>query len=288
MRLLIIIIALLLGATDDPSKKGRKGNESYRNEQHTEAAQLYREGIDAGTDAKPGILAGLWNNLGATLFRSGEFQQAKDAFTNAIGFARSNEEVSTFAYNAGNTIYSETTQGGSQGPPGALGMAPGMGQQAGGGGEGLQEALEYYKQALLADPTNEDAKYNYEFVKRQLDNQEQNEQDQEQENENQDQNQDQQNEEQQDQNQEQNQDQDQQNQDQQNQDEQQEQQQQNQEQQQNEEQQQQQQQQQQADPTKLSREEAERILQALQNEEQELLRQVMKPQTRPKKVDKDW
>ena len=286
MRLLIVIIALLLGPTDDPSKKGRKGNESYRNQQHGEAAQLYLEGINAGTEAKPGILAGLWNNLGASLFRSGDFEQAKEAFTNAIGFARSNEEVSTFAYNAGNTIYSGTQGGGQQGPPGALGMPPGMGQQGGGSGEGLEEALEYYKQALLADPTNEDAKYNYEFVKRQFDEQQQNQQDQNQENQDQQQNQDQQSDEQQQENQDQ-QEQNQQDQQEQNQDQQQQNQDQQQEQQ-SEQEQQQQQQQQQADPTKLSREEAERILQALQNEEQELLRQVMKPQTRPKKVDKDW
>ena len=287
MRSLIIIIALLLAVTDDPSKKGRKGNESYKNEQHSEAAQLYREGIESGTDAKPGILAGLWNNLGASLFRSGDFQQAKEAFSNAIGFARSDEEVSKFAYNTGNTIYSEVSQGPSQqGPPGSLGMAPQQGVAPQGGGQGLQEALEFYKQSLLADPTNEDAKYNYEFVKRQLDEQQNQDQNQEnQENQDQQQNQDEQNQDQQDQQQNQdqqeNQDQQQQNQ----QDQQQQNQEQNQEQQQQE---QQQQQQQQTDPTKLSREEAERILQALQNEEQELLRQVMKPQARPKKVDKDW
>lgn len=42
------------------------------------------------------------------------------------------------------------------------------------------------------------------------------------------------------------------------------------------------------DPTELSREQAERILQALSNEEEELLRQVQKLPARPYTVEKDW
>ena len=280
MRLLIVIIALAVGITDDGSKKGRKGNENYRKQQHAEASALYKEGLDASQDSKPRILAGLWNNLGSSLFRTGDFQQARDAFSNALGFAESEAEISHFAYNTGNSIYSEAKNANSQQPPPSIsGAPPSSAPAGGGGGQALQEALNYYRQALLADPTNEDARFNYEFVKRQLQEQEQN---QDQENQEQQENQDQQNQEQnQDQENQDQQNQDQQNQDQQNQDQQQENQQEQQ-------QPQEQQQQPQNDPTKLSREEAERILQALQNEEEELLRQVMKPQTRPKKVEKDW
>lgn len=42
------------------------------------------------------------------------------------------------------------------------------------------------------------------------------------------------------------------------------------------------------DPTELSREQAERILQALSNEEEELLRQVQKLPVQPRPVEKDW
>lgn len=44
----------------------------------------------------------------------------------------------------------------------------------------------------------------------------------------------------------------------------------------------------QPDPSKLSPAEAERILQALGNEEETLLRRVAKPQTRARRVEKDW
>ena len=43
-----------------------------------------------------------------------------------------------------------------------------------------------------------------------------------------------------------------------------------------------------ADPDKLTKEQAERILQALQNEEGELLREARKIKGRPRRVEKDW
>jgi Ca-activated chloride channel family protein len=42
------------------------------------------------------------------------------------------------------------------------------------------------------------------------------------------------------------------------------------------------------DPEELSREQALRILQALQNEEEQLLREVQKVKGRPRQVEKDW
>lgn len=44
----------------------------------------------------------------------------------------------------------------------------------------------------------------------------------------------------------------------------------------------------QPDPNRLSQAEAERILQALGNEEETLLRRVARPQTRTRRVEKDW
>ncbi|MEM8485882.1 MAG: tetratricopeptide repeat protein [Bacteroidota bacterium] len=301
MRILLFLLALAIGLGDDGSKSGRKGNELYRNAEHEKAASLFSTGIAEQNTSEPGTVhAGLWNNLGASLHRMGRYDEARQAFGNAVSLAPSNLEIARSSYNAGNNAfeaYQQASQqqiGGMAPPPGAA-QQPGQqppGQQSPGQQgpapelEGMQGALEHYKRAMLADPMNEDAKFNYEFVKRQLENQEQNQdQQQEQDQNNQDQenneNQDQQQQNQDQQNQEQNQDQQQQqNQDSQQQEENQEQQQQ----QQNE----QQQQQPPPDPNKLSKEEAERILQALQNEEEELLRQVMKSQSRPKKVEKDW
>ena len=249
--LIALVMAALLFGPGDGKKNGRKGNALYGQEQYAEAAAAYQEGIRSVQEGGPGAVhSGLLNNLGAALFRSGDAEQAGIAFTSAATMAQAPEDLARASYNAGNAAF-ETQQ--------------------------LEQSLEHYRRALLTDPSNQDAKFNYEFVKRRLQEQQQQQQDQQdQENqENQDQ---QQNDQQQDGEQ-----------DQENQDEQQ-QEQQNQSsddpgQQQEQEQ---QQQQEREDPTQLSEEEAQRILQALENEEEQLLRQVQKMKTRPRRVEKDW
>lgn len=246
--LLYILISMVLFGPGDGKKKGRKGNALYEKELYEEAVEEYRLGLMAMADAGPGpIHAGLLNNLGASLYRTGNMEEAGKAFAAAVQMASSENEIARGSYNAGNAAASNKQ---------------------------LEAALAHYRQSLLADPSNQDAKFNYEFVKRKLDEQQQQQQDQKQD-QDQNQNNDQENQDQQQQ------DQEQENQDQQ---QQQDQQQENQDQQ----QQDQQQQQEQPDPTKLSQEEAQRILEALENEEEQLLRQVQKMKTRPRRVEKDW
>lgn len=247
-QVLIIMIAVLLFGPGDGKKKGRQGNVLYGQEQYEDAMNAYREGIDAVQDDGPGAVhSGLLNNLGAALYRTGDMEQAGIAFSSAGSMALAPEDLVRASYNAGNAAF-----------------------QA----EQLEQALEHYRRALLNDPSNADAKFNYEFAKRRLEEQQQQDQQQDQQDENQE---NQENQDQQDQEGEQ---------DQENQQEQ--------EQQQNSEdpgqqqQEQQQEQEQREDPTQLSEEEAQRILQALENEEEQLLRQVQKMKTRPRRVEKDW
>lgn len=242
-----MLFATLLFGPGDGKKKGRKGNALYAQEQYAEAADQYRLGVSAVSEAGPGpVYSGLLNNLGASLYRTGDTEQAGIAFSGAAQMANTPADLVRASYNAGNAAAT---------------------------GKQLEQALAHYRRALLSDPSNADAKFNYEFVKRQLDEQQQ--QDQQQDKQNQDENKE--NEEQQDGDQKQENDQE-------NQDEQQDQkdsEEQNQEQ-------QEQQQQDQQDPTKMSQQEAERILDALQNEEEQLLRQVQKLKSRPRRVEKDW
>ena len=245
-----LVMAALLFGPGDGKKNGRKGNALYGQEQYAEAATAYQEGIRAVQESGPGaVYSGLLNNLGAALYRTGENDQAGVAFASAATMALAPEDLVRASYNAGNAAFKA--------------------QQ-------LEQSLEHYRRALLNDPSNADAKFNYEFVKRRLQEQQQQQEQQDQQNQdNQDQQQDQQN---------QDGEQDQENQDQQQQD----QQNQDSEGEENQNQQQQEQQQEREDPTQLSEEEAQRILQALENEEEQLLRQVQKMKTRPRRVEKDW
>lgn len=239
-----MLASLFFGPGGDPEKKGRKGNANYARELYVEAANEYRLGVWAIQEEGPGpVYSGLLNNLGAALYREGDTEEAGIAFASAARMATTPEDLVRASYNAGN--------------------AAAANQQ-------LEAALAHYRKSLLADPANADAKFNYEFVKRQLEEgeQQENEQDSEGNDENQDQ---QQNDQEQDSEQEQqqnNQDHNSENQ--------------------NQEREQQQNEREREDPTKLSEEEAHRILQALQNEEEQLLRQVQKMKTRPRRVEKDW
>lgn len=134
------------------------------------------------------------------------------------------------------------------------------------------KAVNYYKKSLRHIADDEDAKHNFELAKKKKKEQEENQQQNQQNQQNNQQQQQQNQNQQQDQNQ----------QDQQNQ--------QNQQNQQQQDQQNQQQQQQQQQPQEMSKEEAEKILQALGQKEKELLQKFKKQQTEASKSknEKDW
>lgn len=138
--------------------------------------------------------------------------------------------------------------------------------------ENYEEALNYFREALKKNPGDTDARFNYELAKRRQQQQEQNEDEQQQQNQEQDQDQNQDN---QDQNQ-------------QNQDQQQNDQQQN-NQQQNPDSEQQQDQEQQPRPQEMTREEAENLLDALEQLERELLENQKKESSQSNaRNEKDW
>ena len=165
-------------------------------------------------------------------------------------------------------------------------------------------ALEQFKNSLRANPENNDARYNYELLKRLMQKNQQQQQNQQQQNKDQ-QNKDQQNKDQQNQDQQQ---QDQQQQDQQNEDEQNQEQQQNEQQQQDQEKQEEEQQKQQQESSEeenekeqaqpqpqdmeemeISEEMARMILEAMRNNEVQYIQQTQKKATKPKDNSKpDW
>ncbi len=250
LRLLIVLLLLPFSA-DDGDEDGRRGNEFYAQQQYKLAAEAYGRGLAALSEETPRFLRyGLLNNLGAALLKSGDAQGAGDAFSRALNSAPAPADVARTSYNAGNASFAA---------------------------QDLESALAHYRESLLADQANEDAKFNYEFVKRRMQQQQQQEQQQkgdqqddeqqgEQEQEGGDQNQEQEQQEQQDDGSQQEQ----------------------QESPSEQEQQEERQGRQDPSPDELSDEQAERILQALQNEEEQLLRQVQRPKTRPRQVEKDW
>ena len=154
-----------------------KGLSHYQNQEY-EAAQEYYESVLG----KRGNQAQAHFGRGSSAFQQGDLETAKYSFEQSL--KADNEQLKSKAmYNLGNTFYQN---------------------------QKTEEALAFYRKALELDPTDKEAKYNYEFLKYQQEppedqqEQDQNKKDQEKEqDQDQEKEQDQKNKEQEDKNQEQ-------------------------------------------------------------------------------------
>ena len=264
---LMIALMLTLNAFAQQERKIiRSGNELFNKQDFEKAEVEYRKALDTKEDSYEAAF-----NLGDALYKQKKYEEALQQFDNLVEGETDKERLGELYHNIGNTLLAMNKP---------------------------QESIEAYKQSLLNRPSSQDTKYNLEFARQLLQQQQQNQQ---QDKNNQQQNQDQQNQNQDQQQDQQNQDQnkDQQNKDQQNQQQnQQEQQDKNKQQQdkgqqeQNKDQQQQQQNGEQQEG-KISKEDAERLLGALENEEKKTQEKVQKQkaqsqQAKKMKIEKNW
>ena len=262
----------------------REGNEAYEAEKYDEAGAQYSQAVIRNPENVKGLY-----NMGDVLYQKGQFQVAAQAFMKAAEGSEAKGEKAQAFHNLGNALLAWGEKSEKEGQGGGMQPSP----QATGQSEEEQpptpmelfkQSVEAYKSALRLNPSDPDSKYNLSYAMRKL-------QQQQQKQENQDQNQDQDKKDQQDQKDEQEK-QDQQDQQDQKQDQQDQQQQdkQNQQDQQNQEQNQQKPQNAQNQPQALTREEAERILEMLKNNEEQIQDKLQKRKARVKKVkvDKDW
>jgi hypothetical protein len=192
-------------------------------------------------------------NLGGALYMQNNYLDATAVYDTLRTFRMDDDTRSQSYYNMGNSL---------------LKLAKDSSQLA---AEALQSSVESFKQSLRLNPDDLDAKYNLAYAQSLLDQQQQQQQQQ--------------------QNQQDQQEQQEQQQDQQQQEQQQEQQQQEQQQQEQQQQEQQQQEQRQNQPQQISKEDAERMLEAMKNDEKETLDKMMQAQVkamRRVKSEKDW
>ena len=188
-RFLIFILALSLPAvfaSAQPDRSDvRKGNRDFRTEDWKEAEIDYRKAL-----VKDSTSLAANYNLANTLYKMGDYGQAAKGYSALKDVAPASDIASDWYYNTGNA--SAQTKD-------------------------WQAAVEAYRQSLLLNPGDMDAKENYIYAKKMLQNQQQNQNQDQNKDQNQDQNKDQnqdQNNQNQDQNKDQNQDQNNQNQDQ--------------------------------------------------------------------------
>ena len=135
------LLALLLFTVPAGAREGREGNARFADGRFEDAAGRYRAGLARSTAPAGAVPSGLLNNLGSALFEQGEFAEAQAAFESALAAAVEAEDRARAAYNAGNALAAQ---------------------------ENIEAALGFYRRALLARPDFPEARFNYEFYKRQL------------------------------------------------------------------------------------------------------------------------
>ena len=151
-------------------KEVRKGNREFRKGDYKNADIDYRRAV-----VKDSTSLAAQYNLGNTLYKSGDYAQAASTYEKVKEAASESDYAADWNYNVGNAAASQ---------------------------KNWQAAVDAYKEALLRNPGDLDAKENYIYARKMLQNQQEN-----QNNQNQDQNQDQNKDQNQDQNKDQNKDQ---------------------------------------------------------------------------------
>lgn len=237
MKILLFILLIFLS-----NDKAREANKAYSDGDFDRAVELYNEALQENpADTR------VMFNLANALAKAGRPEDAAMVFDKYRSLAQSAEEKALGEYSMGRSFADMNDWG---------------------------KAAEHFRQSLMNNPNDDDARYNYELALKKKQEQEEQKQDQQQ---NQDQNKDD----------EQKQDQQQQPQD--NQDKEQEQQPQNQEQQQDQPEQPEQNPQEQPKPDQIDKQQAEKILEALENKEEDLLKELKKKKTDNKKTNRnDW
>jgi tetratricopeptide (TPR) repeat protein len=153
--LAFLLAALLLSACSPSAEKlNYDGNQAFAEGNYDEAQFAYQSAAEESPD-----LAEPYYNLANTLYRKGGFDQAIQQIQQAISLATEGNLAQNGLYNLGNNTFN------------------------------LQDwatAIEAYKQALLLNPDDQDAKYNLELALQQMQQQEQQQEEQEQNQEGQD------------------------------------------------------------------------------------------------------
>jgi len=137
---LLLTLPLLFGLFGDTgAERGREGNTLFEQGRFAEAEQVYRDGLAALTDTTGTVYVALQNNLGAVLLRQKTFSSARTAFERARRAAPSDTGRVQALFNEGTAAARQ---------------------------DDISTALDRYRRVLLADPSREAARHNYELLRR--------------------------------------------------------------------------------------------------------------------------
>ncbi len=143
---MLCILLVLLAATEATAQQMperslvRKGNRQYNKGEYGEAIKRYEEALKAAPESFEATY-----NLGNALYKAERFDTAEQTILRATADTlRTDNELAETYYNLGNAQFKQKK---------------------------YKEALESYKQSLRLNPSDMEAKYNYAYTKRLLDDQ---------------------------------------------------------------------------------------------------------------------
>ena len=147
----ILCLTLITGESFASMKEDvKKGNLLYNSKKYSEAARAYEEALTKGEGS-----AMVNFNIGAARYKDEKYNMAVESFNRAI--AAGSDNIIQFAdFNIGNIQYRK----GSAQEKRDIKKAKEM----------YETALSFYKRAIELDPGDRDAKFNYEFVSKKLEN----------------------------------------------------------------------------------------------------------------------
>jgi Ca-activated chloride channel family protein len=126
-----------------------QGNTAWQANRHPEAVLLYQKALALRPDSPEALY-----DLGAALYRTGDFARALESFDRAARLSRRGRVAVLVRYNAGNSAFQQGLSLVNNDPRGALSL--------------MEHALDSYREALRLDAGLRDAAYNVEVVRKWL------------------------------------------------------------------------------------------------------------------------
>ena len=150
LRILTIVCAVWCVAWLDPVRdRINEGNRLFKERKFDEAISAYGEVlVDNPSDPLLNF------NMGAAHYKAGKYAEALASFSRIPETSDASQRAAHAAYNAGNAQYQLGAAAETRHPQEAL--------------SAYEAALASYRRALGADPTDQDAKFNYEFVHKKM------------------------------------------------------------------------------------------------------------------------
>jgi len=150
MKQLLVILFLLQGSmlfAQQGKSDVKKGNDLYQQQKYKEAEASYRKSVEKSADSQKGQNVEGNFNLGDALYKQKKFADAGEQFNKMAASSANNKALSAAAWhNLGNSFLENKK---------------------------LEESIDAYKKALLANPKDDETRYNLAYAQEKLKQQQQ-------------------------------------------------------------------------------------------------------------------